>query len=827
VRRAAKFVPAAVLAGLLLAAGCTMPGLPSDPRRPVSVTDLRPVLETLEDEQMKQMWIDAEARGVLPRLDAIPVPAPDETLVLHDRPVIVERDRSGLQRRTAARPVFGVGGPPGLEIFNPAGVREHSGTLQVASLAPGVVAGRLDGSGEPFELHFQLPEGEEIPELSGSVPALPGFLNLHFRQDPVDLVMQTQILTGFGNDAFLMGMISVGSRERQLLDHELPLHGDHGLLRIRQVGGGDEPAVRLELPGSGFVSEPIRQGDPPVVLGPPGSPYRAQLMSSSSRDVRTGFSDDDDACHVELLLWKGKPAETHAAFELRMRDLVDPVVIGGNTIYEIIVRNTGDRTGTNVTLELVLPASMQYLEASGPTAVIPGEGRVFANLGDLAAGADAMYRVTVRADAPGAARMLVILASTDLGGGSVEETESTNVVQESFVPRDDDPVSDPPPDPPTAPVVRILASPDPVPSGQLVRYRVEIEATGSVALENLRLRFQHPEAARVEATHGPLWGDIQTGAIDFGMIGRVEPGAIAAYEIDLRAGVPGPLVVSATIEARGLAAPLVVAATTEVLPEERPALPPAMRLYGPPEAAAGDGMTFEIEVVNPPGNRDLRQLRVVLEYSPDAELVEVRASSAFTRRKEIVEFAPIDRLAGGDVLNFFVKLRIPRASRFELQASVSGTGIVDAVRQLHSVDVLIPVVRRDVEPELDVPPYLPPPVILIESIDTVDPVAVGAETEYQVTLTNLGATLARDLEVRFEYPAANMTIEAVTGSFTVQTDDPGRMSFHPLPELASGGSAKLTIRVRTTAAGDVRVKSIVDGPGFAKPIEESDSTTIF
>ncbi|HSV26358.1 MAG TPA: CARDB domain-containing protein [Sedimentisphaerales bacterium] len=118
-----------------------------------------------------------------------------------------------------------------------------------------------------------------------------------------------------------------------------------------------------------------------------------------------------------------------AAILLEVIDVTDPVEVGTDTTYIITVTNQGTAPDTNVRIMSRLDANMQYVSASGPTAVTFRDGTIqFAPIPSLEAGRKVEYRVVVRATRAADARFHTELTSDRLTT-SVMETESTHFFQ--------------------------------------------------------------------------------------------------------------------------------------------------------------------------------------------------------------------------------------------------------------------------------------------------------------------------------------------------------------------------------------------------------------
>lgn len=115
------------------------------------------------------------------------------------------------------------------------------------------------------------------------------------------------------------------------------------------------------------------------------------------------------------------------AILLEVVDIHDPIEVGANETYEIVIVNQGSAEGTNIVITCMLPPEQQFVSAEGPT---KGEAQaqkvVFAPLDSLDPKAKVTYRVVVKGISEGDVRFKVTLMSDQLDS-VVEETESTHV----------------------------------------------------------------------------------------------------------------------------------------------------------------------------------------------------------------------------------------------------------------------------------------------------------------------------------------------------------------------------------------------------------------
>jgi hypothetical protein len=108
------------------------------------------------------------------------------------------------------------------------------------------------------------------------------------------------------------------------------------------------------------------------------------------------------------------------ALELRAHD--DPIDVGAETTFELCVLNQGSSPSAGVRLVAWVPDGLVPTQADGPTPVrIDRQQVVFEPLPQLAARADAVYRIRVRGGRPGEGRFRVEMTAASLRRPVLEE----------------------------------------------------------------------------------------------------------------------------------------------------------------------------------------------------------------------------------------------------------------------------------------------------------------------------------------------------------------------------------------------------------------------
>ena len=107
--------------------------------------------------------------------------------------------------------------------------------------------------------------------------------------------------------------------------------------------------------------------------------------------------------------------EGAASIVFQVVDTADPVEVGGDVTYEVVVANQGSKEATNVQLTIALPEGMKALEAEGPARYnIAAKQVTFQALPQLAPKQETTFRVRVQCAAAGDHRCHVQLTSDDM-----------------------------------------------------------------------------------------------------------------------------------------------------------------------------------------------------------------------------------------------------------------------------------------------------------------------------------------------------------------------------------------------------------------------------
>ncbi|MBX7139276.1 MAG: DUF11 domain-containing protein [Oligoflexia bacterium] len=191
---------------------------------------------------------------------------------------------------------------------------------------------------------------------------------------------------------------------------------DGGILEISQNGGGFQNITAVGTFLTGAYTGPLNTA--PFGVSPAWNNEQNYVSSTVSLNVTEGstlklrFRSVSDntvqgtGCSVDTVSLDG------ADLVVTKTDSKDPVLLDGNFVYTITVRNNGALNASNVLLYDVLPLGFQYVSTSlsQGSMLVSTPPVLYASLGNISSGAQAV--MTVTGTAPNAAPHAPALAVT-------------------------------------------------------------------------------------------------------------------------------------------------------------------------------------------------------------------------------------------------------------------------------------------------------------------------------------------------------------------------------------------------------------------------------
>lgn len=115
--------------------------------------------------------------------------------------------------------------------------------------------------------------------------------------------------------------------------------------------------------------------------------------------------------------------------------------------------------------------------------------------------------------------------------------------------------------------------------------------------------------------------------------------------------------------------------------------------------------------------------------------------------------------------------------------------------------------------------------LVVKVKDTEDPIEVGSETSYLITVSNMGSRTETDLKLTCSV-ADKMLVKGAQGPSAFHAE--GReIVFEPLAKLEPRGEVTYQVTVKSMTPGDARLKVQITGTTLTEPVIETESTRIY
>lgn len=115
------------------------------------------------------------------------------------------------------------------------------------------------------------------------------------------------------------------------------------------------------------------------------------------------------------------------------------------------------------------------------------------------------------------------------------------------------------------------------------------------------------------------------------------------------------------------------------------------------------------------------------------------------------------------------------------------------------------------------------PAILLEVIDLDDPVEVGSNVTYEITVTNQGSAPGTNVRVTIELEDSQRFVNA-QGRTTVSSANGQTIVLNPVPSIAPGDEAVWEVTVQALEADDVRFQVTMESDQITRIVRETEAT---
>jgi uncharacterized repeat protein (TIGR01451 family) len=166
----------------------------------------------------------------------------------------------------------------------------------------------------------------------------------------------------------------------------------------------------------------------------------------------------------------------------------------------------------------------------------------------------------------------------------------------------------------------------------------------------------------------------------------------------------------------------------------------------------------------------------------------------------------LDTIAPGETKTVKVDVRAIREGTLKLTASALATCVGPVTKQMTTELVTLPALR-------------------LELVDLDDPIRVGDDVIYRVTVKNQGTGADKNIVLTATLPAELQYVSS-TGPTEGKLDGK-RLRFETIESLPAGKEVTWQIRAKASKAGDVLMRVQLKSDSLSEPASESEPTRLY
>jgi uncharacterized repeat protein (TIGR01451 family) len=459
-----------------------------------------------------------------------------------------------------------------------------------------------------------------------------------------------------------------------------------------------------------------------------------------------------------------------AVAEINERDVVslrksvnEFATVGGTFDYRYEI--TAQSTVKDVVLSDMVPEGLTFLGATPPPASSSG-GELVWEFNRMEADATQVVTATMRADEVGQYRNCATITAVPIACTTVTVAEASLLLTKT-------------------------ADRNTVQTGETVNFNITVRNTGTATAENLVITDEIPMGL----------ADPQGRSVVTFNVPSLAPGATESFQVPLQATQRGEFVNPASVRADNVVEDENDQDTAQIL-----VLIPGLEVEktGTQEQFTGKRAQYEIAVENV-GETQLRDVIVTDTLPMEYELLQSDGGNYDAENGTVTWTIPA--LASGDTRTYQLVVGNTTAGTFtnEVEAVDEDTGLSDDGEQT--------TVWRGF------------PAILLEMIDTKDPLTEGETTTYEISVTNQGTANDFNVSVTAAFPTEVVPVNA-TGA-TEGTINGNIVTFPAVPVLEPKEEITYTITGRASELGDARVTVRVTSDLIEQAVDETESTQVY
>lgn len=478
---------------------------------------------------------------------------------------------------------------------------------------------------------------------------------------------------------------------------------------------------------------------------------------------------DDCVCYPEKLIWQGVVRKNWVDVDVAIQKMAPArASVGQAFAYDIAVTNLANLELRGVTVSDRLPDGIEYV-SSTPAATVSGQDLSW-NLGTMAPASVQTLQVMVKASRKGSFENCAEVKAED-GRLNKRSCAVTEVV---------------------APAVKIekYATPDTLVCDP-ISYRIVVRNDGDGAAEDVRVTDALPE--------GVTTRDGRT-AVEFGPV-TLAPGQSQEFTFEAMAAKGGNYTNTAKLMTAAGAGDEASASTLV-----RECKLQITKVAKRADIKSGRPATFDITVTNT-GDADARDL-VVEDSIPSGTTFSSATDSGVVSGDRVVW--NLGTLAAG----------ASRTVGVTLSTTSAGTFSNTATARAYCCQDVSSTAKIEVKGQA---------AVLLEVVDVSDPIEVGGQETYEITVTNQGTAddtnivIAATLPNEMKFISAN-TADAQNVSFQVSGQS---IKFAPVASLAPKAKLRYLVVAEATAVGDLRFAVQLDSDVLDTPVNETESTHVY
>ncbi|MFO0837439.1 MAG: DUF11 domain-containing protein [Phycisphaerae bacterium] len=480
-------------------------------------------------------------------------------------------------------------------------------------------------------------------------------------------------------------------------------------------------------------------------------------------DIMIMRPENLQCCKPAVPIASGKTAKTWIGPKIAIqKDCASEKRLNEDFTYDIVVTNPSQVTTKDVVVTDPIPDGIVYV-SSNPAGTVSGN-TVTWNAGSLQGGGTWRAQITVKGTRKGTFENCADVRTAE--GLTARDCCQTKISEAALV-------------------IEKTCTPEVV-LCDMIEHTITVRNTGDAPATNVRVEDRLPD--------GMVTADGRTSLTFDG--GTIEGGGAKQAKFTVKATKAGSYTNTATVTADGgLTA---TASCTTVV--KTPAL--AITKSGPSERFIGRDAEYEITVSN---RGDAPARDTILTDAVPAGATFVSASDGGAM--------------GGGTVTWNLGTMPPGGSKtVKMVIHPTGAGTIHNVATAKAFCTDAQATHDMVVKGI--------PAVLLEVIDVDDPIEVGSQTTYVITVTNQGSAVGTNIKIVCQIPAEG---EFVSGEGATRgTAAGGTVTFEPVPSLAPGAKVTFRVVMKAKAAGDVRFKTTMttDQTGTV-PIEETESTHLY